>query len=127
MERSAVIVAGFGFRAGASVHSLCSAFQSAREGAPPVTHIATPAEKAHQLAELANLLELPVIAVPPERLVGVETLAASAASTAAKGVGSVAEASALAAFEGARAALLGPRHISRDRMATCAIATGVSP
>lgn len=121
-----MIVAGFGLRTGASLHSLCLAYQAAREGAPPVTHIATLAEKADLLAELANLLQLPVIAVPPEGLGQAQTLTASAAALAAKGVGSVAEASALAAFEGGAGVLLGPRHISSDRMATCAIASGVS-
>ncbi|AOR79997.1 cobalamin biosynthesis protein [Novosphingobium resinovorum] len=121
-----MIVAGFGFRLEADVFSLISAYQQAREGVPPVTHIATVADKAQALAELANLLDLPVIAVPPERLAQVHTLTVSTAAQAARGVGSVAEASALAAFEGAAAALAGPRHISRDRMATCAIAMGVS-
>lgn len=121
-----MIVAGFGMRTGASLHSLCLAYQAAREGAPPVTHIATLAEKAQLLAELANLLELPVIAVRPEWLLQARTLTASAAALAAKGIGSVAEASALAAFEGTAAVLLGPRHISSDHMATCAVASGVS-
>jgi cobalt-precorrin 5A hydrolase len=121
-----VIVAGFGFRAGASVFSLISAYQQAREGAPPVTHLATPADKAALLAELGNLLDLPLIAVPPGRLAQVSTLTASTAAQAARGVGSVAEASALAAFDDDAATLAGPRHISRDRMATCAIALGVS-
>ncbi len=122
-----MIVAGFGFRKKASVFSLISAYQCAREGAPPVTHLAAPADKVGQLAELANLLELPVIAVPPERLTQVSTLTASAAAQAARGVGSVAEASALAASLAASGGgtLAGPRHISRDRMATCAIALGV--
>ncbi len=120
-----MIVAGFGFRDDVSVFSLISAYQQAREGAPPVTHVATVADKAHRLAELAHLLELPLIAVPQERLAQAQTLTASAVSRAARGVGSVAEASALAAFDGVDATLFGARHISRDRMATCAIAHGV--
>lgn len=51
-----MIVAGFGFRTEASVFSLISAYQLAREGAPPVTHLAAPADKAELLAELAHLL-----------------------------------------------------------------------
>ncbi|WP_395337464.1 cobalamin biosynthesis protein [Novosphingobium sp. BL-8H] len=120
-----MIVAGFGFRAQANVHSLCSAYQLAREGMPPITHVATLAEKAHLLAELSNLLGLPLIAVPQERLAQARTLTASAASRAARGVDSVAEASALAALGADTAVLLARRHISRDRMATCAIASGV--
>lgn len=121
-----MIVAGFGFRAEASVFSLISAYQQARKGAPPVTHLAAPADKVDLLAELANLLDLSLIAVPSERLAQVSTLTASTVARAARGVGSVAEASALAAFGNERATLAGPRHISRDRMATCAIAMGVS-
>jgi cobalt-precorrin 5A hydrolase len=121
-----VIVAGFGFRAGASVFSLCSAYQLARESAPPVTHLATFADKADDLAELANLLSLPVIAVAPEQVVGLQTLTLSKLSLAARGVGSVAEACALAALRGQEACLLAPRRISQDRMATCAIAQDIA-
>jgi len=120
-----MIVAGFGFRTEASVFSLISAYQLARERAPPVTHLAAPADKTDLLEELAHLLGLPSIAVPSERLAQVSTLTASAATQAARGVGSVAEASALAAFDNDAASLTGPRHVSRDRMATCAIALGV--
>lgn len=120
-----MIVAGFGFRKEASVFSLVSAYQLAREGAPPVTHLAAPADKSDLLAELANLLDLPSIAVSPARLAQVSTLTDSAAAQAARSVGSVAEASALAAFGDDTATLTGPRHVSRDRMATCAIAQGV--
>lgn len=119
-----MIVAGFGFRTGANLYSLCSAYQQAREGAPPVTHIATSTDKAHLLAELANLLDLPLLCVSPDRLRAVETMTASAAALTARGVGSLAEASALGVFTEVPAMLLAPRHISKDRMATCAIAQG---
>ncbi|TCM16135.1 cobalt-precorrin 5A hydrolase [Novosphingobium sp. PhB165] len=122
-----MIVAGFGFRSGANVLALCSAYQLARENAPPITHLATLADKADGLAELANLLSLPVIAIAPEHLVGVHTMTASAASQVARGLGSVAEACALAALREHQPRLLTRRQISRDRMATCAIAQGALP
>ena len=118
-----MIVAGFGYRTGATAASLRAALALAQTGHPPVTALAAPADKASLLASLAEALELPLIAVTPEALRPVETLTRSPASLAARGTGSVAEAAALvAAGEGAR--LLAPRHISPDRMATCAIAQG---
>lgn len=114
-----MIVAGFGFRAGATVAAMRAALDLARHGLPPVTHLATLHDKADALASLARALGLPVVAVDAAG----PTPTASSASLAARGVGSVAEASALcAAGDGAH--LLRPRQISPDRMATCAIAQG---
>jgi len=120
-----VIVAGFGFRSGATAASLRAALDAARIAGWPVTHLATIEDKAEALAELARLLVLPLIAVTPARIFGLATPTRSLASQAARGAGSVAEACALvAAGPGAR--LLAPRSISHDRMATCALAAGVS-
>lgn len=125
MERDAVIVAGLGFRSGATTTSLRAALETA-SGGQTVTHLATLADKAEGLAELAAHLALPLIAVAPESIVALPTPTQSLASVSARGVGSVAEACALvAAGKGAR--LLAPRSMSPDRMATCAIAEGVSP
>lgn len=118
-----MIVAGFGFRAGAGLSSLRGAFALAQQGQPPVTHLATAQDKLAALVPLAEALSLPLTGVAVEALAAVPTTTRSVASLAARDVGSVAEASALAGA-GAGAHLLGPRHISPDRLATCAIAQG---
>ena len=118
-----MIVAGFGYRSGATAASLRAALALAQNGHPPVTTLAAPADKAALLASLAEALELPLIAVTPEALRAVETPTRSPASVTARGTGSVAEAAALAAA-GTGARLIALRHISPDRMATCAIAQG---
>lgn len=120
-----MIVAGFGFRAGAGISSLRTAFMLAQQGHPPVTHLATARDKLAALAPLAEALGLPLTGVEPAALAAAPTITRSAASLAAHGSGSLAEASALAAA-GPGACLLGPRHISPDRMAACAIAKGQS-
>ncbi|EAU47237.1 cobalamin biosynthesis protein [Salipiger bermudensis] len=116
-----MIVAGFGFRAGVSAQSLADAL--ALTGAAPDA-LATAEDKAAHPAfrALAHALNLPVHALPAAAL-DQPTATRSAASLAARGTGSLAEAAALAVV-GPRARLLAPRQISPDRMATCAIATG---
>lgn len=118
-----MIVAGFGFRAGAGLAALREVLALAQEGHPPVTHLATAQDKAGALFPLAEDLGLPVAGIAPDALTAVPTRTRSVASLAARDVGSVAEASALAAA-GVGARLLGSRQISSDRMATCAIAQG---
>lgn len=118
-----MIVAGFGFRAGAGLASLRAALALAQPGQPAVTHLATAQDKLAALAPLAAALNLPVRGLSPRQLSGMATLTCSAASLAARDTGSLAEACALGAA-GAGARLLGPRHVSPDRMATCAIAEG---
>ena len=125
MERGAVIVAGFGFRSGVSLCSLRAAFALAGQGQPPVTHLAAAHDKLAALVPLAEVLDLPLMGVASDALAAVSTPTRSIASLNARHVGSVAEASALAA-SGAGARLLSPRHISPDRMATCAIAASVN-
>lgn len=121
-----MIVAGLGFRRGAGERSLRAALALAQRGHPPITALATAADKAPALASLAAALALPVIAVPAAALETAATLTRSAVSLAARQTGSVAEAAALAAA-GAGARLLGPRHVSPDRRATCALAQGHLP
>ncbi|MEM7497998.1 MAG: cobalamin biosynthesis protein [Pseudomonadota bacterium] len=122
-----MIVAGFGFRAGATAESLADALRAA-SGGRPVAALATPADKveARAFAALAAALRLPARAVAPAALVGQDTATRSSASHRARGVGSVAEAAALAAA-GPGARLLAPRAVSRDRQATCALAEGGDP
>jgi len=122
-----VIVAGFGFRTGAAQSSLRDALEMARAdcGNAVVTALAAPTDKAQNLARLAAELGVPVVAISPEALEQAPTSTFSSISLAARRTGSVAEAAALAAA-GPGARLLAARHISSDRMATCAIAQGIS-
>lgn len=117
-----MIVAGFGFRAGATCDSLADALEKAAQGVRPDI-FATLAEKADDLQGFAKLRQMNVIAIPAAQAEAQETLTKSHASLAHKSIGSVAEATALAAA-GPDARLTGPRQISTDRMATCAIAMG---
>jgi cobalt-precorrin 5A hydrolase len=120
-----MIVAGFGFRAGATTASLRAALEEAG-GEQRVTHLATLADKMDGVRELAAQLDLPLIAIAPAQIVGLPTPTHSLAAHKARGTGSVAEACALIAAGGSVAHLLGSRSISHDRMATCAIAQGAS-
>ncbi|NSX56834.1 cobalamin biosynthesis protein [Parasulfitobacter algicola] len=117
-----MIVAGFGFRAAASPASLQNALIKASQDHRPDA-LATVADKLDGLQPLAETLDLPIISVSPPKLKAQQTLTQSKASDAARDTGSVAEAAALASA-GPDARLVGPRHISDDRMATCAIAIG---
>ena len=120
-----MIVAGFGFRKAAPLSSLRAALALAQHGHPPVSAFAAPQDKVSMLAPLAEVMGLPLIAIDPVTLIAAPTFTRSTASLAARDSGSVAEAAALAAA-GPGARLLGARHISPDRMATCAIAQGAS-
>lgn len=120
-----MIVAGFGFRKGAALASLLAAFELAQEGEGQVTMLATAQDKASALLSLGEALGLPVAGVSPDRLTAISTPTRSGPSMSARGTGSVAEASALAAA-GPGSRLVMTRRISPDRMATCAIAQGLS-
>jgi len=122
------MIAGFGFRAAATLASLRDALAQAA-GDRRVTALAAPEDKAAApcLIALAEALRVPVRGVPAHDLRAARTLTRSARVIAARGAGSVAEAAALvAAGPGAR--LIGPRAVSADRTATCAVATdGTAP
>ena len=118
-----MIVAGFGFRAGATPGSLSDAL--ARTGVAPDA-LATVADKAATPAFVDFADGRPVRSIAPAALTRIATATESAPSRAARGTGSVAEAAALAAA-GPGARLLMPRTVSGDRMATCAIAEGTDP
>ncbi|WP_208353414.1 cobalamin biosynthesis protein [Pseudaestuariivita rosea] len=117
-----MIIAGFGFRAAASSASLQNALTKASRDHRPDA-VATIADKLDGLRPLAKTLNVSLISVSPAELSTQHTPTQSKASDLAWGTGSVAEAAALAAA-GPDARLVGPRHISDDRMATCAIAIG---
>ena len=116
-----MIVAGFGFRAGATLSALQEALASAQHGQPQVTLLATPDDKTILVERLAGMLNLPLVSIAPDAVRAVQTPTQSLASINARQTGSVAEACALAAA-GPGARLLATRHISPDRMATCALA-----
>ncbi|WP_170764085.1 cobalamin biosynthesis protein [Ruegeria lacuscaerulensis] len=119
-----MIVAGLGFSSTATAGSLRAAFERASVG-QDIDALATVADKEGHaaLAEFAYATALPLHFVAPADLAGQRTLTCSNRSRATYGTGSVAEASALAAAgQGAR--LTSPRHISDDRLATCAVAIG---
>lgn len=120
MGRCAVIVAGFGFRADARVESLASAFARAG-GQADCLATARDKAKAEVFQHFADGQR--VISVAPKAIRSQTTLTQSLASLAARGTGSLAEAAALAAA-GPGARLLGPRVISDDGCATCALAEG---
>lgn len=117
-----MIVAGFGFRATATVNSLQSAL-SRVQGAHVVEALAAPADKcsAPGLQGLSQRLNLPVLPISATVLQAQETQTRSAISQDHRNSGSVAEAAALAAA-GPDATLIAPRQISEDRLATCSLA-----
>jgi len=130
-----MMVAGFGFRRGATLASLRDALAQALEVAQPaatsahaVTLLAAAQDKAEApcLRVLATDLGLPLCAVAPAHVENTPTLSDSAAVRALRGTGSSAEAAALAIalmHGGPGAKLLHPRSVSTDRLATCALAT----
>ncbi|MEO0425870.1 MAG: cobalamin biosynthesis protein [Pseudomonadota bacterium] len=116
-----MIVAGFGFRRAATVSSLEGALAAAW-GARAIDCLAVPAEKAEAdpIKALAASRSQPLVPVDAEDLVAVATVTPGPAA-APRFNGSPAEAVALAAA-GPGARLAGPRAVSPDRLATCAIA-----
>jgi cobalt-precorrin 5A hydrolase len=115
-----MIVAGFGFRAGATKDSLKNAYNRLGGDADL---LAVPHDKAGALCirQLAAELDLKVLSIDAEAMLAIETPTQAARVIEKRGTGSVAEACALAAA-GAEGRLMAQRHISEDRMATCALA-----
>jgi cobalt-precorrin 5A hydrolase len=116
-----MIVAGMGFRRSASLASLREAFLAA--GGAEATMLATAENKASAAVFQAFAAEcgLPVRAIAEADLAAQSTLTHSARVTALYGVGSLAEAAALAAA-GPNARLRAARVQSTDGMATAALA-----
>ncbi|MGF1551490.1 MAG: cobalamin biosynthesis protein [Paracoccaceae bacterium] len=126
MERDAVIVAGFGFRAGATAASLAAALDAAW-GDGAVDRLAVPEAKAGAAAldAFAARRGLAVVAVPEAMLRTVATPTPAPRGVRGRYGTSPAEAAALvAAGPGAR--LAARRAVSSDRLATCAVAIGGS-
>jgi cobalt-precorrin 5A hydrolase len=118
------IVAGFGFTSAATEESLANAL-AATGYAADVTLMATALDKtmAPPIMALAKTHQVQIAGIFPKKLQAARTQSNSAISRLLRRTGSVAEAAALAAA-GPGARLIATRHISDDRMATCAIATG---
>lgn len=120
-----MIVAGFGFRSSVGVTSLQDALGRAA-GPGDVADLraaATLAEKADEPTFLRFAADagFRIVPVPVRDARAQAPLTRSPASLKAHEVGSVAEACALAAA-GPGARLLGPRAVSADGRATCALA-----
>ena len=94
-----MLIAGFGFRASADIHSLASAFEKTATGGL-VDGFSAPADKIDHpaLTALARRYELPVYAVETETIKATDTLTQSATVRKWRQTGSVAEAAALAPF-----------------------------
>lgn len=119
-------IAGLGFQSAADICSLREALDAAG-GTTDVIALATLDTKvsAAALRALAAELALPIYGVTPASIAGVATLTQSRTVIARFGVGSLAEAAALV-VAGPSARLLGPRCLSRNGMATAAIAVRVN-
>lgn len=119
-------VAGLGFRAAADIDALRDALVAAG-GSAGLDALATIMDKAEAAAivALARELGLPVKAISNDALADITTATRSDRIDAMFGVGSLAEAVALAAA-GSGARLVSPRAISSNGMATAAIAEGVN-
>lgn len=120
-------VAGFGFRAGASVAALREVLDRAG-GGEGLAALATAEAKAKAPAvqALARALGLPVLGIEPALLAGQRVVTRSSRVEALFGTGSVAEAAALAGA-GPGAQLWAARVVSADGMATAAIAESAAP
>ncbi len=94
-----MLIAGFGFRASADIHSLANAFEKTATGGL-VDGFSAPADKIDHpaLTALARRYEIPVYAVETETIKATDTLTQSATVRKWRQTGSVAEAAALAPF-----------------------------
>lgn len=120
MECNPLIIAGFGYRAEATVESLKDAYDHLGGEADA---IAVPEDKAGFLCvkRFAESVGLPVHPVSSEAMQAIDTPTQAARVIEKRGTGSVAEACAMA-IAGPNGRLMAMRTISSDRMATCALA-----
>ena len=119
-----MIVAGFGFTTSATIASLRDAYAQTGQQADILATALAKAD-ADCITHLSAELQAPLHAIAPADLSAQTTLTQSDNSAASHNTGSVAEAAALVAA-GPGASLLGPRTISADRHATCALAEGAT-
>ncbi len=119
------LIAGFGYRAAATAESLADALARARAAAgtdEPVATCCVPADKADAacVSAFAAEADLAVTHVAVDVMAAVETPTQSEKVLDKRGVGSVAEAVALAAA-GPGGRVIVERVVSADHMATCAL------
>lgn len=116
-----MIVAGFGFRSSATVESFTDALVRAQGPEPNLFATLDGKAQSDAFSAFCVSQDLPLRTVSMGDAQRQNTQTSSESSQIAYGIGSVAEACALAAA-GPGARLLGPRAISGDRLATCALA-----
>lgn len=116
-----MIVAGMGYRSGADVAQLLATLE--RAGRMPDALASIAARACGPLAELAERLGRPLIALAPDRIAGIATPTRSARIEAGYATGSLAEACALAAA-GPGARLIVARLTGPCGTATVALAEG---
>lgn len=116
-------VAGIGFREAATPQALHDALDQAVGNGPPVEAVATEQGKSRTsvFRDFAADLNVPALGISTKDLAQMTTLTQSDRVRARMGTGSLAEAAALAAA-GPNATLAHARVVSRDCMATAAIA-----
>lgn len=115
-------IVGFGLRQSATIASLQDAFLKVAENLP-VSAISTLTDKAMlpAFSEFSRLMGMPIILLDKKNLEGVKTQTRSELIEKKFGVGSVAEAVAIAAKE-PFGQLYRKRQISEDELATAAVA-----
>lgn len=124
-----MIVAGFGFRKNVQFESLQDVYQTLCDhhklSRQDFFSVATHVDKAQNAAlqSLSKHLNLSIVAVPQNEIDLQNTQSRSALSLQHYNTGSLSEAAALAAA-GANSYLLGHRMVSKDGLATCALAKG---
>lgn len=120
-----MIVAGFGYRGAATVASLRAALAATGHATPDALAVPDDKTGAACIRALAQETGIAVHGVDAAALQAQDTPTQAERVIEKRGTGSVAEACALA-VAGAGAVLLTTRHISDDRMASCAIARGAA-
>ncbi|MGB2357566.1 MAG: cobalamin biosynthesis protein [Paracoccaceae bacterium] len=124
-----MIIAGFGFRKNVQFESLQDVYQTLfkhhKLAVRDICGVATHVDKAQNqaLQSLSQHFKLSIIAVSQNEIDLQNTQTHSALSLQHYNTGSLSEAAALAAA-GANSYLLGHRMISKDGLATCALAKG---
>ncbi|WP_371225665.1 cobalamin biosynthesis protein [Roseovarius sp. 2305UL8-3] len=119
-----MIVAGFGYRSTAKVSDLLAALEQTGQTADALASVA--AKATGPLADLADQLNLPLIAVDEAQIAHVTTPTQSERIQNRFATGSLAEAAALVAA-GPGAEVIVPRVSCPNGLATAAIAEGHTP
>lgn len=119
-----MIIAGIGYRSGATPDDLRAAMALLSRTPDALASLASKAEGP--LQQLANTSHLPLITLSDAQIAGIPTLTCSPRIKARFATGSLAEACALAAA-GPGARLIQPRLIGPSGHVTLALAEGATP